>query len=88
MWPTGPLLFRLPDSFQTSEDQHLFEVHCTRCGWKATFTVAGAQPEMILQEVRAHRCPQPAARRCGRCGVKGNEGRASCPNCGEWLLPE
>lgn len=86
MWPTGTLLFSLLVHLQAFENEHFFEVRCTRCGWKATFTVAGAQPETVMQEVRTHRCPTPAPRRCGRCGVEVREDAASCPNCGEWLL--
>ncbi len=88
MWPVDVLRFPLPESFQASEDAHFFEVRCTRCGWKVTFSVAGVQPEVVLQEVRAHRCPQPAPRRCGRCGAEVGEVRGVCPNCGEWLVPQ
>ncbi len=87
MWPVGRLSFRLAGSFQASEDEHFFELRCTRCGWTATFSATGVKPEEIVAAALGHQCPTPAPRRCGRCGVEVGEDRASCPNCGEWLLP-
>lgn len=83
MWPlpADVLLFPLPDSFQASEDEHFFEIRCTRCGWRATFTVAGAQPNAVLKEVRAHRCPVPAPRLCANCKRPIGE-QTRCPHCG------
>ncbi len=57
MWPTGPLLFLLPDSFQTFEDKHVLEVRCRRCGRTlAMFSSVGVQPEAILEAIKQHRC--------------------------------
>ncbi len=57
MWPTGPLLFQLPCSFQAFEEKHLLEVRCVRCRHiVAMFSAAGAQPEAILESGGQHRC--------------------------------
>ncbi len=87
MWPAGTLLFSLPPHLLALENEHFFALVCRRCGQTvATFTLAGAQPKAILQAARAHQCPKPAPRRCGRCGVEVHKDAAKCPNCGEWLL--
>ncbi len=57
MWPTGPLLFPLPDSFQTLEDKDFLQVRCRTCGRiVAMFSSVGARPEAILESGKQHRC--------------------------------
>jgi len=84
MWPVVGLLFSLPDSFQAFEDEHFFQLRCSKCGQTvATFTVAGAQPEAILEAARSHRCPQPVYfKLCVRCGREIDVLKMTCPHCG------
>ncbi len=56
MWPTGPLLVPIPDSFQTFEDKHLLELRCRNCKQTVAMFSAGARPELILEATMEHRC--------------------------------
>ena len=60
MWPVRELRDLLPEDLLAYEDADFVELRCTRCGWTATFSTAGAAMEEILQAARAHVAECPA----------------------------
>jgi len=66
MWPIPEIRHDLPPHLLAEEEEDFVVLRCTRCGMVAPFSAYLANPQMLLDVARLHRCGEEGGEKDAR----------------------